>query len=99
MQDLQRMLVARDVKLVAGPTVERAALVRADLRCDAESAQQAEGAARDRGISDVEVNRNLTAAAQVDTAGRMKESGELRQAIALAPWSDRRELAAEVLRE
>jgi hypothetical protein len=45
------------------------------------------------------VNRNLTAASQVDTAGRMKESRELRQAIALAPWSDRRELAAKVLRE
>src|SRR5262249_134704 len=42
MQQLERVLVSDDVQLKARRAVERAALVRSDLRRDAECAQQAE---------------------------------------------------------
>ena len=42
---------------------------------------------------------HLTAPAKVDAAGRVKEPGELRQPVAVAPRGDPRELVAEVLRE
>jgi hypothetical protein len=44
-----------------------------DLGRDIERAQKAEGTARDRGIGDVEVHRELTAALQVDASRGVKE--------------------------
>jgi hypothetical protein len=98
-QDLQRVLVTGDVELVARSTVEGAPLVGADLRRDAERTQEAEGAARDRRVGDVEMDRDLTAAAQVNAAGGVKQAGELGEPVALVAWRDRRELVAELLRE
>src|SRR4029077_9117846 len=46
-QDLQRVLVAGDVKLVTRPSLERAAAVRPDLGGHPEPTKQAEGAASD----------------------------------------------------
>ena len=79
--------------------VERAALVRANLRRDTERAEQTECTTRDRGLGDVEMDGDLPAPAQVDAAGRVEETRELCEPVALAPRRDRRELAAEVLRE
>jgi len=42
---------------------ERAPRVGSDLRFDAELAQQPERTSRDRGLRDIEVERELTAAA------------------------------------
>ena len=98
-QHLQRMLVAGDMKLVARSTVEGATLVRANLGRDAEAAEQAEGAASNGGVGDVEVDGDLATAAQMDTPGGVEETGELCPAVALASRRDRRELVAEVLRE
>ena len=77
MQYLQGVLVARNMELVPSSTRERAALVRANLGCDSESAQEAEGPARDRRVGDVKVNRDLAAPAEVNAAGGMEEAGEL----------------------
>ena len=98
-QDLNRVLVAGDVQLVARPSLERATAVRPDLGGDAEPAQEAERAACDGRVSDVEMDRDLSAAFQVNAAGRVKEPGELGEAIALISGRDRCELVAEILRE
>jgi hypothetical protein len=93
------MLVSGDMELVASPPVEGAPLVRADLRRDPEAAQQCEGASCDRRIGDVQMNRHLPSASEVHAAGRVEETGKLREPVALAPRRDRRELVAEILRE
>lgn len=98
-EHLERTLVAGDMELVPRRAVERAALVRANLRRDTERAEQTECTTRDRGLGDVEVDGDLPAPAQVDAAGRVEETGELCEPVALASRRDRRELAAEVLRE
>src|SRR5712692_10725375 len=98
-QDLQSVLVTGDVQLVARPSLERAAAVRSELRGNAKPAQKAERAASDGRVGDVEVDRDLAAAFQVNAAGRVKEPGELSEPIALVPGRDRRELVAEILRE
>ena len=98
-QDLERALVSGDVQLVARRTVERTALVRADLGCDSECAQKAECASRDSRVGDVEMDRDRAASPQMDAAGRVEEPGQLGQTIAFAPRRDRGELVAEVLRE
>ena len=98
-QDLERALVACDMQLIARRTVEGTALIRADLGCDAECAQQAERASRNGRVGHVEMDRDLAASPQVDAAGRVEEAGELGQSIAFAPRRDRGELVAEILRE
>ena len=99
MEDLDRVLVAANVKLVARRPIERPTLVRPDLGRDAEAAQQAERPPCDGRVRDVDVYGDLAATPEVDAAGRVKEPRELRQPVALAPRRDRRELAAQVLRE
>lgn len=99
MQHLQRVLVSGNVELVARGAVERAPLVRADLGRYAKRAEQAERAPRDRGLRDVEMDGDLPPSAQVDAAGRVEETGELCEPVALAARRDRRELATEILRE
>ena len=64
-EDLERVILTRHVQLVPRRAVERAALIGADLRRDAEVAQQREGTARDARACDVEVQRNLATAAEV----------------------------------
>src|SRR5438105_391059 len=72
-QDLERAFVARHVELISRPAFERAALVCAYLRLDAERAEEAERAARDRRARHVEVNRDL--AAPSDERCRPSETG------------------------
>ena len=60
-----------DVKLVPRAAFESAAPVGSDLRRDAECAQKAKGAARDRRVGDVEVDGDLAAAGG---AGRVSGS-------------------------
>src|SRR4051812_5672842 len=86
-QNLERALVSRDMKLVPPAAPEGAAPVGAGLRRNAEPAQEAERAARDGGFRQVEVNGDLAAAPQVDAAGRVEEAGELREPVALTPRS------------
>jgi hypothetical protein len=87
------------VQLVAGSSVEGAAPVGADLGGDAKRPQEAEGAPRDGGVDDVEVNRNLAAALQVLAAGGMKQPRQLGEAVARAARRDGRELVSEIFRE
>ncbi len=98
-EDLEGALVPGDVELIARRAAECTAPVRADLGCDSECAQQAERASRDGRVGHVEMDGNLAAAPEVDTAGRVEEPGELGQPIAFAPGRDRGELVAEILRE
>ena len=99
MQDLERAFVARHVELISRPAFERAALVCAYLRLDAEGAEEAERAARDRRARHVEVNRDLAAPFQMNAAGRVKQAGELGEPIAVGTRCDRGELVAKILRE
>jgi hypothetical protein len=98
-QYLQRAFGSFDVELVARRALECPAAIGPDLGRDAERAQEAEGAARDCRVGDVQMYGDLTTPAKVDAAGRVKEPGELREPIAVAPRGDPRELVAEVLRE
>ena len=98
-QNLDGVLVTVDVELVTRPAVEGAALVRPDLGRDTEAAQQAEGPPGNGRLRHVQVDGNLTAATQVDAAGGVEEPGQLRQTVALVARRDRRELAAQILRE
>ena len=75
MQHVVRVRRSLDVELVPGRAVERGSLIRPDLRLDLERAQQRECATRDRRADEVEMNRNLAAAAQVHAAGDMEEAG------------------------
>src|SRR5438094_6551226 len=97
-QDAQ-CLLPLDVELVARRTRERALPVRAQLRVDADVAQEAERAASDRGLAHVEVQRYLAAAAEVEPARGMEEAGQLGQAIAVRVRRDPRELAPQVFKE
>ena len=98
-QNLQSPIVTCDVQLVAGPPIERAAPVGANLGGDAECPQEAEGPARDGWIDDVEVNGDLSAALQVLATGGVKQPRQLGKAVARAARCDRRELVPEVFRE
>ena len=98
-ENLESALVAGDMQLIARRTVECASLVGADFRGDAEAPQQAEGAACNGGLGDVEMHRHLAAAAVMDAAGGVEEPRQLRQPVALAAWPDRSELVAELFRE
>ena len=71
-----------------------AAAVRPDLGANAERAQETEGAARDGGISHVQVDRDLAAALQVLAPRRVKEPRELCKPVTRAPRRDRRKLVA-----
>jgi hypothetical protein len=99
MQDLDSVFVPRDMELVACRSVEGPPSVGADLRGHAEPAKEAERTTRDGRLGDVEVDSDLAAASQMDAAGGVKEPGELREPVALAPRRDCRELGSEVLRE
>jgi hypothetical protein len=98
-QHLERAPTAHDVQLVAGLSIERPAAVGADLRVDAELAQEAERPTGHRVARDVEVNRDLAAAEEVNGARGVEERGELGEAAALAAGRDRRELVADLIRE
>lgn len=93
MQHLQSALVACDVQLVARPAREGASPVRANLRRDSKRAKETEGAARNGGVGDVDVDRDLSPSSEMHAARGMKEPRKLRQAVALAARRDRRELA------
>ncbi len=98
-EDCARVLGARDGELVARRPVERVAAVRADLRADAQRAQERERAAGDGGLGDVEVEVDDAAAAEVDGAGRVEQRGGLRETVAARRGCDRGELRTGVLDE
>jgi hypothetical protein len=98
-QNLERVLVAADMELVASRPIKSPPLVRADLGRDAEPSQQAEGTANDGGVGDVEVEGDLAATSQVDAARGVEQPRQFGEPVALAARRDRGELAAEVLRE
>src|SRR5262249_8202806 len=72
-------LVPLDAQLVARGLVECAPAVRADLRPDAERADEAERASGDRRAPDVELDRELASPAEVDAARSMEQAGQLGQ--------------------
>ncbi len=74
---VQRLECARrpfDVELIAGRVVERAPLVRADLRVDAERAQEAERAPSNRGAREIEMDVDAATPAQVHAARDVEEA-------------------------
>ncbi len=88
-----------DVQLVARRTAERVLLVRADLRVDAERAQERERAPRDGGAHRSRWSVDLAAAAQVDAPGDVEEPRQLGEPVAVGLRRDRGELVAEILRK
>src|SRR5262249_28616419 len=99
LEDLARAAGDGGLQLGARGSVERVLRVGADLRVDAELAQQREGAARGMAAAEVEVHRELAPAAQVPDPGGMEERRDLGGAAAAPARRDRRELVAHVLRE
>jgi hypothetical protein len=94
---LERPTFARDVQLIARSLLERAPPVRPDLGGNVEVAKERECAARGRGAREIEMHRDLPAAAEVETPGYVEERRKLRQAVTIAPRSDRCQLVANVL--
>ena len=91
--------VPGDVELVASGAVERAATVGADLRVDPELAQQREGTPCDAGGREIEVESDLSTAAEMDRPGRVEERRDLGEPAAASLRRDRGELGAEIVRE
>src|SRR6058998_926270 len=98
-QHLERPVVAGDMELVPRLPREGVTLVGADLGREAEPAQEAESTPGRSGARKVEVECDLAASAQVQAARRMRETGELREPVALLPRRDTCELVPEVLRQ
>jgi len=88
-----------DVELVPGGALECVLPIRADLRVDARVAEERERAASDGGGDEVEMQRDLPAAAEVDAACDVEEAGELGEAVAVRFRRDLGELLAEIVRE
>ena len=70
--------------------------VGSDLGVDAERPKDREGPARDRGLGDVEVERHTPPAQEMDGPGGVEECRALREAIAAALRTQRRELGTRV---
>ena len=83
LQHSQRPVVACDMELVARLPPEGVSLVGADLGRHAELAQEAEGAPRRRRAREVEVERDLAAATEVQAPGGVREAGELGEPVAV----------------
>jgi hypothetical protein len=98
-EHLQRAIGSGDMQLVPRRAFERALAIRPDLGGDAETAEQAERAARDGRARHVEMHRDFAATAEVDAAGCVKQAGQLRELVAVASGRDRGKLAAKVVRE
>ena len=86
------------MELVARGRRERALPIGADLGLDAEIAEELEGPPRDGGAREIEVERDLPVAAQVQAAGGVRERGKLGERVAAPGRRDARELLADVLR-
>jgi hypothetical protein len=87
------------MELITSRALECAAAVRPDLRSDAEVAEEAECTPSDGGVGHIEMNGHLATSTEMDTAGRVEETRELRQPVAVAPRGYPGELVAEVFRE
>jgi len=72
-EHLQRPFISGDVELVPRAAVECLPRVCPDLGRDPESAQEAEGSARHRRVSDVEVHGDLAATLKMHAPRGMKE--------------------------
>jgi len=99
MQHLVGVRARLDVQLEAGRLPEGVLLVRPDLRVDVECAEEREAAAGDGAAREIEVERHLASAAQVDAAGDVEEARQLREPVAVRLGRDRGELVPEILRE
>jgi hypothetical protein len=93
----QRVGVSVDMELKPRRGVERPSSIGADLGAEAAVAEKGERAPRRGAASEVEMERPVAAAAQVETAGGMKERRELSSSVALALRGDRGELLPDVL--
>ncbi len=93
----QGVVVALDVELVPRRSVEGPAPVGPDLRADPAVAEERERAPRRGAASEIEVQRPVAGAAEVQAPGGVEQRGELGAPIALALRRDRRELLANVL--
>jgi hypothetical protein len=87
-EHLHRARLAGHVELVPRLPAEGAPAVAPDLAGHAESAQEAERAPSHARGRQIEVQRDLAAAAQVDATGGVEERRELREAVALPPRGD-----------
>jgi hypothetical protein len=94
----QRVGVSIDVELKPSRGIERPSPIGADLGAEPAVAEKGKSAPRGGAAPEVEMERPVAAAAQVETAGGMEERRELRSPIALALGGDRRELLPDVLR-
>src|SRR5262245_55606896 len=97
-QHLECSRATWNVELVASTAVEGVARVRADLRLDAERANEPDGAAGDCRLGEVEMDGELAVAEEVKAAGGVKEPGDLGEPVAVFLRLDRGELMAHVFR-
>src|SRR4029079_11996848 len=91
---LVRMPGAFEVELITSRPAERMLLVRPDLRVDAERTQERERSSGNRGAREIEMQRDLPAAAQVHAARGVEQTGQLRESIAVRFGRDLGELVA-----
>jgi len=81
-EDPEGLRIAGDVQLKAGRSIERAAVVRANLGADPLVAEQRERPAGRCAAPEVEMEGPLSSATQVKAARRVEERGKLRPTIA-----------------
>ena len=93
-----RVLTTGNQELVAR-RFERALSIGPDLRVDPKVSQRTEGRPGDRGLSEIEVERELSSAEKVHGARRMQERRDLGEPVAASRRGDRRELRARRLDE
>jgi hypothetical protein len=87
------------VKLVARLSPEGPTLVRADLGRHAQLTQKAERPPRRSRAGEIEVQRDLPTSAQVQAAGRVRQTRELGEPVAIPLRGDPGQLVPELLRQ
>jgi hypothetical protein len=95
-EDGECVLAALHVELIAGLALERATPVGPDLRPDPLLAEERERAAGSSSAAEVQVERPLAMATEVEAACGVEERRELGPAVALARRRDPRQLPAHV---
>jgi hypothetical protein len=93
----QRFGISGDVQLETRRSVERAAPIGADLGAQPALPQEREGPPRRRAAPEIQMERPVAAASQMEAPGGMEERRQLRPPVAFPLGRDRRELLANVL--
>ena len=96
-EDVQRVVGAVDMELVAGRAVEGMSAIRADLGADLDVAQEAERPPRRGSAREIEMERPLSPAPEMEVAGGVEQRGQLGESVAQSSGRDARQLLPDVL--